>query len=189
MCNLTHTHIRGACTVVAHCLIGGPISLGGQGREREGSLAPYDDIWGHIPNLRAWVYIFPKAPLGDHRQARGTHINVRKPKVRFSCHGTFNRFNIPPLGRGPFKDRLESTKGQTFLLLHWYFLACLQVSSMISNIFWGSCFSPYKPLQNGSAHDITSGGRRPDVWLIDPPSGMYQLAGCKEWGCMGAYLD
>ena len=27
---------------------------------------------------------------GRHRQARGTHINVRKPrKVRFSCHGTF----------------------------------------------------------------------------------------------------
>ena len=32
----TQTHTCGARTVVAHCLIGGPNSLGGQGRERRG---------------------------------------------------------------------------------------------------------------------------------------------------------
>ena len=32
--------------VVAHGLIGGPNSLGGQSREKGGNLAPYDDIWG-----------------------------------------------------------------------------------------------------------------------------------------------
>ena len=36
-CVYSHTHTCGARTVVAHCLIGGPNSLGGQGRERGGA--------------------------------------------------------------------------------------------------------------------------------------------------------
>ena len=43
-------------------------------------------------------------PLGDHRQARGTHINVGKPqKIKFSCHGTFNQKRHHKKGslRGP----------------------------------------------------------------------------------------
>ena len=46
------THTCGARTVVAHCLIGGPNSLGGQSRERGVNLAPYDDTWDQIPNRR-----------------------------------------------------------------------------------------------------------------------------------------
>ncbi len=39
---------RLARTVVAHFLMGGPNSLGGQSRERGGNLSPYDDIRGRF---------------------------------------------------------------------------------------------------------------------------------------------
>ena len=51
VCVFTHKHVCGARMVVAHCLIGGPNSLGRQGGERGGNLAPYDDIWGRSRNL------------------------------------------------------------------------------------------------------------------------------------------
>ena len=99
----THTHTCGACTVVAHCLIGRPNSLGGQDRERGGNFAPYDEIWGHIPNPRARASIFSKAskipsarftPNVSYSYSgtigRLGELILRKPhKVRFSCHGTF----------------------------------------------------------------------------------------------------
>ena len=40
------------------------------------------------------LYLFP-LPLGDHRQAGGTQINVKKPhKVNFSCHGIFKTAKV-----------------------------------------------------------------------------------------------
>ena len=37
------------------------------------------------------LHLTPFLPTGDHRQAGGTPVNVRKPhKVQFSWHGTFN---------------------------------------------------------------------------------------------------
>ena len=34
------------------------------------------------------LHLTPFLATGEHRQARGTHINVRK-LVKVSCHGTF----------------------------------------------------------------------------------------------------
>ena len=73
-------------------LIGGPNSLVGQGRERGGNLAPYEDIWGpkserlsfhfSIGGAEYLVLVLHLTPFLDtgayHRQARGTHVNVRK---------------------------------------------------------------------------------------------------------------
>ena len=80
MCVFTHTQTDtcGTRTVVANCLIGGPNSLGGQGRERGGNLLPYDDIWGHIPNQRAWASIFSKAS--------------RIPSARFTPNASFSHW-------------------------------------------------------------------------------------------------
>ena len=56
VCVITHTN---TCrSVVAHCRA----KLSGRARQRKGrSLAPYDDIWGPIPNQHAWASILSKA--------------------------------------------------------------------------------------------------------------------------------
>ena len=58
-------------------------------------------------------YLVLVKPLGDHRQARGTHINVRKPhKVRFSCHETFKFYLQMHWGRAGvhFPSWLQDTE-------------------------------------------------------------------------------
>ena len=74
-------------TVVAHCLIVGPNSLGGQSREGEVT-------WPLMTIYRAKIEMKRHFQLpGDHRQG-GLIINVRKPpKVKFSWHGTFKGSN------------------------------------------------------------------------------------------------
>ena len=52
------THTCGASTVAAHCLIGGPNSLGWQGRGRGVGLSPYDDIWGKFQNSASELRYF-----------------------------------------------------------------------------------------------------------------------------------
>jgi len=39
------------------------------------------------------IFFFFPLPLGDHIQARGTHINFKKPqKGKISCQGTFKMY-------------------------------------------------------------------------------------------------